>query len=839
MESPSVLDEDDEAGFLIQDFTTVSPFERLVRTIEKHIRAWNILQPSDCNTKILVPIPEAYKFNVVFKFDDLGHDDLYFRLSATKLKQRKISKFYGKASKYQRWFGLRCFNALEVMSDPYSAVAAARMDTANSLLNAMLAAMQSFNCLSIPVFVCKDGGVRDEHIGFQFQSRSPLRGIDYHSACVRSGNHLLQRLYDLIESPEVINLASTRRLSRTALKEPHLAALFLYFVSHLRLHLDHNPRAAMRWVHIVDDWPMTGELLSSAPTGTAGIQWKWSGAHTMPIRSLHIFVTWSFDFWDVDDPDFQFVPIRDCGVTTQVCQPVITLRPLQGYDESRPLFVSVLNTLLVVLAASSPLSLIVIPPGQTTVSTWTSVVGGCRSPKVLTSKSMSSGDALLMSFIASIKDATPEAIQKKWVSLVQNMRHLCELTYSPCWQHPLVLNTDVYCPFSAFSFGRALDLVLSIMRRKYLQLHWFSLATNQSATNLEDEDYLNFFLTPYPASSEYSLVLSENWNLLTHDSGDMEGLLTDTAALRTLFKKYYLASSVFVILQTRRGVDPDRTRFTQLWSDRVCPDRFDDFAFHRLSHEGLDKVDQHTAAQNIWDHVLKETDQPIHDWELHLFSDLVFETECALNVVEHVTFEELIKACLESSIHIFVKSLAEISIHTRGSPSIVVQAFRSKAKGAAKLLSWDNSKPPVSEVTKAVDTVFKKQSIDTSLEETLCSLDQIIDALHMAEVNCMMALSLLSKLPSISPSLVREILQSSESEEVTAEKQSDYQAAIGIIEADARSLTLASVRGHATAVSYPMPFLKEFLLENEDANLYASWLDDEFRVAWKIQKRLS
>lgn len=102
----------EEPSFSIQDFTTVSPFERLVKILQKQLRNWNLIeawkQPDD---------GQSIKLNSILTIAELDAG-LVVRLSATRLKLRPKSPFYSKASKYQRWFGLREYIALEIISDP-------------------------------------------------------------------------------------------------------------------------------------------------------------------------------------------------------------------------------------------------------------------------------------------------------------------------------------------------------------------------------------------------------------------------------------------------------------------------------------------------------------------------------------------------------------------------------------------------------------------------------------------------------------------------------------------------------------------------------------------------
>lgn len=112
--------------FSIEDFTTVSPFERIIKSLAKQLKSWNIglLWSSDTS-----PI----KLAAILPFTELDKQH-YLRLTATRMKRRRRgSPFYAKASKYQRWFGLDEFFALEVVTDPEGErIGTLRYETANT-----------------------------------------------------------------------------------------------------------------------------------------------------------------------------------------------------------------------------------------------------------------------------------------------------------------------------------------------------------------------------------------------------------------------------------------------------------------------------------------------------------------------------------------------------------------------------------------------------------------------------------------------------------------------------------------------------------------------------------
>eukprot|EP01054_Gregarina_sp_Poly1_P008200 Gregarina_sp_Poly_1__8199@NODE_475_length_8096_cov_496_560966_g384_i0_p1_GENE_NODE_475_length_8096_cov_496_560966_g384_i0NODE_475_length_8096_cov_496_560966_g384_i0_p1_ORF_typecomplete_len845_score117_03_NODE_475_length_8096_cov_496_560966_g384_i050647598 len=839
-----------DTDFLIQDFTTVSPFEKLSRIIEKHIRSWGILRPSEYNNRLFVPIAEPYKHNILFKFDDLAVD-LYFRLSATNLKTRKDCKFYAKASKYQRWFGLRSFNALEVLSEESisgNVVGSVRMDTANTLLNAMIAAMQALNCPNVPIFVCKDGGPRDEHVGFQFQSRSPLKTIEYHSVSVKNGNDLVLRLGAILEDPKVAFKPSVERLIPVISNDLHLAALYLYFIGYLRLKLDCDPICHMRWVHVIEDWPSTQQLLRQAPIGIANLKWNWAAAKLLPLRSLHIFLTWSFPFWSVSARGLRFLP-----VSANSNNPTISIRPLQALEGKIPLMSDTLQKLLESARKSEAIQLSQHSPHRP-LAFWNSLFSDMHTPQISCSKSLSPGDAVLLSFIASLTNAENDLC--KWMPLVQDIRLLCEAPYASEWNSPLVLEPNSFAALSVFPLGQALDVALHVMRQQHLRHQWPILFNSSEPTVEADEAFVSLYISPHPASSEYALVLSENWksfSLMKDELGVSE--------YRLLFKKFFLGGCAFCLLEQRRHSIPTLNRFQNLWQRQSLSGLLDDFSFYRLEPPKEFDLDQKLVAQSLWNFI---TGSLIHDksninWRSFLFQDLTFELECALNIMEHMTQKELLENCLISATHLFTRTLCEVSTHCRGSPTIVMQALKSRVKGlTARMCAWDCSQPPLPEICKWVSlltaTNQEEDNLcrdDTGDKETV-DVDLLFEGLRQAEENCLFSLSLLSKVPTITPSLVRDVIQSPETEEILVQPATDRAAMMSLIQSEGHRLTMPSsmdllstrvlntiqLQTPREPCKTPLPFLKEFIMEEPDAHLYASWHDEEFRVAWKLSSSL-
>lgn len=125
MKTMSDVEDEGNCDFLIQDYTTVSPFERLVRLLERRLASWHVSELWRGTQEA-----EAIKLNGLIVAD--FNKPITLRLSVTRLANKNIGPFYARAPQYQRWFQITEYVAIELIADQATGrVGAMRHEAAN------------------------------------------------------------------------------------------------------------------------------------------------------------------------------------------------------------------------------------------------------------------------------------------------------------------------------------------------------------------------------------------------------------------------------------------------------------------------------------------------------------------------------------------------------------------------------------------------------------------------------------------------------------------------------------------------------------------------------------